>query len=837
MVELVEGGTGGAILGPAGVGKSRLLHEASDRVRASRIEVVPVVGSVSTRAIPFAPFVELLPSGPTRDELAMLGAARQTLEARAGPRGVFLAVDDAHHLDPTSLSFLISAVSSGIATVGLTARSGEPMAPDLVDLWTNGVIRRFDLGPLSEADTRNLIESSLGTASHDLHAELWRLSQGNPLVLHEILEGAVDSGIAQNESGIWEQTGSLTDSPRLSDLVMSRLSALPDRLRASMEVIAVGSPLPEEVAFRALGDDMALLEQRRLVDVAVAASAVVTPAHPLHGEILEAQIGTSRSRAARRRLVRAALDVGDQVDPLRLAVWQQESGEHVDDDVALTGANEAILRHDPDLAAELLDPLDAEDDRVALLLGKSLSYRNQFHEAEKVLSGRHPTDPELLAEIVSIRGHNLAFGLGRIDEARDSYATAATEIDDPDLRARLNNERAMISGISGDFADVEEASNQVLDDPNTSDMSRAAAYVGLTVAYGMTGDSDGMDACIDDARDVAERASRVLPFASDQVEIMMVMSLINGGRLREALQLAGQLVEDGQRPPAMVSTLLGAQTLTLIERGRLRQALESAALTMQAYQDSDPFGLQSQTLGLSALARGQSGDADADEALSGLDREQLVPRLGIWVARGRGWSAAARGDVDVACEIVRDGGMAGLAGHHTAWGAMCLHDAVRFGRVETVADDLLDVDTSRGASYIAAMQLHAKALRERDADLLAAVASNFDVMGADLVAAEAFARLSVLRTDGGDEVGAARACARSKILESRCEEPATPALAERPDLVTDREIEVVGDATAGLTSPQIAERRFISVRTVDNHLRSVYRKLAVSGREELSRLF
>ena len=43
-------------------------------------------------------------------------------------------------------------------------------------------------------------------------------------------------------------------------------------------------------------------------------------------------------------------------------------------------------------------------------------------------------------------------------------------------------------------------------------------------------------------------------------------------------------------------------------------------------------------------------------------------------------------------------------------------------------------------------------------------------------------------------------------------------------------------ATKGMTGPQIAEDYFISVRTVDNHLSSVYRKLNIGGREELQGL-
>jgi DNA-binding NarL/FixJ family response regulator len=40
-------------------------------------------------------------------------------------------------------------------------------------------------------------------------------------------------------------------------------------------------------------------------------------------------------------------------------------------------------------------------------------------------------------------------------------------------------------------------------------------------------------------------------------------------------------------------------------------------------------------------------------------------------------------------------------------------------------------------------------------------------------------------------------------------------------------------AASGLTSPRIADELFLSPRTVDNHLRSIYRKLGLSGRAEL----
>jgi len=58
---------------------------------------------------------------------------------------------------------------------------------------------------------------------------------------------------------------------------------------------------------------------------------------------------------------------------------------------------------------------------------------------------------------------------------------------------------------------------------------------------------------------------------------------------------------------------------------------------------------------------------------------------------------------------------------------------------------------------------------------------------------------------------------------------------EAADL-TPREREIALLAAAGSSSRQIAGRLVISVRTVDNHLQSAYRKLGVSRREDLARV-
>jgi predicted ATPase/DNA-binding CsgD family transcriptional regulator len=68
-----------------------------------------------------------------------------------------------------------------------------------------------------------------------------------------------------------------------------------------------------------------------------------------------------------------------------------------------------------------------------------------------------------------------------------------------------------------------------------------------------------------------------------------------------------------------------------------------------------------------------------------------------------------------------------------------------------------------------------------------------------------------------------------------------PVIATRPStpehlaVLTPREMEVLGLVASGITNAQIAEELFISLRTVETHLRSVYHKLGVTSRSAATR--
>ena len=58
---------------------------------------------------------------------------------------------------------------------------------------------------------------------------------------------------------------------------------------------------------------------------------------------------------------------------------------------------------------------------------------------------------------------------------------------------------------------------------------------------------------------------------------------------------------------------------------------------------------------------------------------------------------------------------------------------------------------------------------------------------------------------------------------------------EHPAGLTPRQSEVLGLVAAGMTNAQIAEELFISLRTVETHLTSIYHKLGVTSRAAATR--
>jgi DNA-binding CsgD family transcriptional regulator len=137
---------------------------------------------------------------------------------------------------------------------------------------------------------------------------------------------------------------------------------------------------------------------------------------------------------------------------------------------------------------------------------------------------------------------------------------------------------------------------------------------------------------------------------------------------------------------------------------------------------------------------------------------------------------------------------------------------------------------------------------ERTARLLGAAAQLRELVGAPLPGRlpEALDHAVVgLRTSLGEPAfSTAWAAGKSMSLDAVIDE--TTALGDISESkretprqsvagLTERELEVLRLVAAGLTAPQIAERLFLSPRTVHTHLAAIYRKLDVNTRGEAVR--
>ena len=119
--------------------------------------------------------------------------------------------------------------------------------------------------------------------------------------------------------------------------------------------------------------------------------------------------------------------------------------------------------------------------------------------------------------------------------------------------------------------------------------------------------------------------------------------------------------------------------------------------------------------------------------------------------------------------------------------------------------------------------------------------------------AEADARISAVRSGLGEEAWEVawrkgRAMSMEQAIEYAlsAKEPSTTTPSSTPEQpsasgpehpagLTPREVEVLGLVATGLTNAQVAQRLFLSPRTVQRHLNSIYHKLGVSSRTAATR--
>ena len=134
-------------------------------------------------------------------------------------------IDDLPRLDPTSLTLVGQLVDAGVVFLIGTVRSGEA-GPGVVDDFVRRVqLLRIDLVDLTETEVDTLLHLALRAPVEPATASaLWTASRGNPLFLRELVLGALTAGRLVESHGVWGLLGALPTTPKLVEVVESRLA-------------------------------------------------------------------------------------------------------------------------------------------------------------------------------------------------------------------------------------------------------------------------------------------------------------------------------------------------------------------------------------------------------------------------------------------------------------------------------------------------------------------------------------------------------------------------------------------------------------------------------------
>ena len=879
-------GTGGVLLvtGEAGVGKSRLLAEAGGY--AQKLGMPVLVGRAVEGGGPYRPVAEALYArlreGPDAEELRPFRPALARLLPGALPaepvggvdpvvvlgegvlrllRAAILVLEDLHWADRDTLALLEylapSAAGAGVL-VFASARSDEEQ-PDR--------LRRLDVErlPLDRLPPDGVAAVATACAGGvPLPAEmvdfLVHTTEGLPFLVEELLAGLI-------ESPQWTARVPRT----LTELVRERLARFAPQPRRVVEAAAV---LGRSVGWDVLGPVTGLDEDAVLAGLQTAVSTYLMEPdgdrfvwrHALMRDAVLAQLlAPERVRLARRAA--QALHAGDPdltgPDAVLAADLYARGGQpELAAAAFVTLARRAVAGGAPQTAAELLDragalgagtaaavervrmltftgrAVDALDAGVPALVGAAGEGRfellvnlaraavtaGRWTEAEGYLrrTGR-PGDPR-----VDAIAADAAYGDGRIDDAAVLAESAAAAA-----------QRAGLAEVACEALEVVARCVRLADPARAAQVFRRAAdlaeehglvpwRVRALLGVGTVELHREQTATVEQVRELALEAGMLAEVAATDLLLGDIRGLIDGP----------------------VATIPVAQrSATLAGQVRLDQTAAMAlAMTAEAYailgRTDDMRAALDQ---VSRLA------AEVDVASTGIVTHAMVALLDRDLPR-------ARDLFDQAIDRLRSHSSAAPLRHWGVWALLrtVLDDRHAAAREELRYSPVVFRNANRGALHYADA---VAAGRDGDATRAVELLATGDEVLARVHWWRRLLRLQVLgaaigdgwgdpvaelRRDlaGFDASGDRRLAGTCRDLLRRAGAPvprrgrgdsAVPA-SLRAAGVTSREMDVLNLVAQGLTNAQIAERLYLSTRTVETHVANLLAKTSAAGRTELAKL-
>jgi class 3 adenylate cyclase/tetratricopeptide (TPR) repeat protein len=271
------------ILGTAGVGKSRLIHEflgqLDGKARVLRCHCLPYGDGITFWALSTAvsQATGATPQEPTEAARAKLDAlvgdensdvaqrlaavtglssqgvplqeifwaARRFFEILADAEPLVVVVEDIHWAEQAFLDLIERVCDTAAAPILLLCTARQELLDDRPD-WTAGKpnATRLHVEPLAIAEGEQVVANLLGSSVVPLEVKerLARTAGGNPLYVEQTLSMLIDSGVLRSDGGAWRLVGDLDSveiPPTIAALISARLDHLAGGERTVMERASV----------------------------------------------------------------------------------------------------------------------------------------------------------------------------------------------------------------------------------------------------------------------------------------------------------------------------------------------------------------------------------------------------------------------------------------------------------------------------------------------------------------------------------------------------------------------------------------------------------------------